>query len=332
MKDNFLEDLGFFSNNSNNNGKNKCKISYLDESPNDKNENHSKAEILNFLREINIDTRFISYTSDTLYINNLRFSKFSKKKQEIFEKYYPEIAIVRSTLFQKICTRSSKVLANELSPKNNVLLLKPQNEIDELLAIVIEPYSRKYGIKIIESDFESLDELISSLDKIAIDAVIFPLTLNEQVESILSNIFAGNGTLKDENIAKDKFINDYNINIIFPFNNVSNQWIHSFLDIQRSSYSREHKHSKKTKYNSNKKSNLNNYMLIDKKEDFDKLIDKKEDFDKLIDKKEDFDKLIDKNEDFDKIAINFMEFLDDIIPNYKENILKSVNFIEDNLD
>ena len=39
----------------------------------------SKKDILKFLKIIGVDSRFVSYTPSKLYINNLRFSKFSRK-------------------------------------------------------------------------------------------------------------------------------------------------------------------------------------------------------------------------------------------------------------
>ena len=67
----------------------------------------SKKDVLKFLKIIGVDTRFISYTPEKIYINNLRFSKFSRTREATFNKQYPEIEVVRSSLFQKICSRSA---------------------------------------------------------------------------------------------------------------------------------------------------------------------------------------------------------------------------------
>ena len=164
-----------------------------------------KKKVLKLLGILGIDTRYISYASNTIYINNIRFAKFSKKREKTFKKYFPEIAIVRSTIFQKICSRASKIFADKLNPKDNILLLKPQNRIDKLLGIVLEPYSRKYGIAIFESNFLSLDEAISVLNEDIsenqnkdIHSITSSLTLNEEVESILSAIFSGRGIKNDK--------------------------------------------------------------------------------------------------------------------------------------
>ena len=113
---------------------------------------NSKKDVLKFLKIIGVDSRFVSYTPDKLYINNLRFSKFSRKRQDTFNKQYPEIEVVRSSLFQKICSKSSKHLALEIQP-NSTLLMPKDNFIIELL---MEPYTRKYGVKLVydgDADF-----------------------------------------------------------------------------------------------------------------------------------------------------------------------------------
>ncbi|MCL2156856.1 MAG: hypothetical protein FWH54_02410 [Methanobrevibacter sp.] len=275
---------------------------------------NNKNKVLRLLKIIGIDTRYISYTPNTIYINNVRFSKFSKNREETFKKYFPEIEIIRSTIFQKICARSSKILSDRLNPKDNILLLKPQSKIDELLEIVLEPYLRKYGITIFESNFTSMDEAISKLnydssinenknisknenkdisinEKKNINAIASSLTLNEEVESILSAIFSGN-EIKNDKLEN----NDKNNNIIiYPFINVSNEWINLFFEnLSDNNFNFKNNENKKIKLN-----NINNYNNILNYENNSKTI-----------------------------ANSFMEFLDELVPQYKENILKSANFIE----
>lgn len=79
----------------------------------------SKKDILKFLKIIGVDSRFVSYTPSKLYINNLRFSKFSRKREKTFYHQYPQIEVVRSSLFQKICSKSSKILAN-IKPNSKI--------------------------------------------------------------------------------------------------------------------------------------------------------------------------------------------------------------------
>lgn len=150
----------------------------------------SKEEILKVLKRIGVDTRFVSYFEDEegsikLYIENLRFSKFSRNRTSVFNKHYPDIEVVRSTLFQKICARSSKTLADSLNPRDKLLLPPMENDYSRLLYIVLEPYSRKYGIEFIEHDKNTcLDE---------VDSIISPLNLNQEVNHILNDIFDGKG-------------------------------------------------------------------------------------------------------------------------------------------
>lgn len=239
---------------------------------------HSKEDILKLLKRIGVDTRFVSYFKDNetdeikLYVENFRFSKFSKKRVVTFNNYYKDIKVIRSSLFQKICLRSSKVLANSLKPKTNVLIPKIIDEYTKLLYIILEPYSRKYGIKFIEyNDNIIFDE---------IDAIISPLNLNEQVNSILTDIFNGDGIIWDKKL--NNSINYYGLSenyeifkskTIFPLINVPEEWINDFLGYET------------------------NYQIDYETED---------------------------------IASSFMGFLSEINPQFKENVLATSSFLENN--
>lgn len=206
---------------------------------------NSKKDVLKFLKIIGVDSRFVSYTPEKIYINNLRFSKFSRKRQATFNKQYPEIEVVRSSLFQKICSKSSKHLALEIQP-NSVVLMPKDNFIVEL---IMEPYTRKYGAKLVyDGDY---------------DLLVNPLILNDQVNDIFEGIFNGEGL----NFKMDS-------NEIYPLINVPLEWINSFLEM---------------------------------------------DGQKLIENKN-------KNE----LATSFSEFLEDVTPQYKENVVKAAEFIEKN--
>lgn len=162
----------------------------------------SKKDVLKYLKIIGVDTRFISYTPDKIYINNLRFSKFSRTREKTFANQYPEIEVVRNKLFQKICSKSSKVLSLELEP-NTKILMPEDNYIVELL---LEPYTRKYGVKLVyEGEY---------------DLRVNPVILDDQVNNIFEGIFNGEG-LK----------HDLNKNEIYPLINVSLDWINSFLEM-----------------------------------------------------------------------------------------------------
>ena len=200
----------------------------------------TRKDLLKFLKQIGVDTRFVSFyqkgtmsddsvidDSVKLYIENLRFSKFSRKRRDLFNKYYPNIEVVMSSLFQKICSRSSKTLANSLNPQDTVVIPKIDNEYNELLYIVLEPYSRKYDIEFIEYD-ENMD-----LDDF--DSVISPLNLNQEVNHILNDIFEGKGIEWGKKYdLSDIFDLDFEgKNIIFPFINVPQEWINDFLGIEK---------------------------------------------------------------------------------------------------
>ncbi len=203
----------------------------------------SKKDVLKFLKIIGVDTRFISYTPQKIYINNLRFSKFSRKRQETFNRQYPEIEVVRSSLFQKICSKSSKHLALEAKP-NSKILMPRDNYVVELL---MEPYIRKYGIELVyEGEY---------------DLVVNPIILDDEVNNIFSTIFKGEGIK-----FRDKS------NEIYPLLNVPLEWINSFLE-------------------------MDNQKTV-------------------------------QCENNDDLAISFSEFLEDVAPQYKENVLNASEFIE----
>ena len=200
----------------------------------------TKKDLLKFLKKIGVDTRFVSFYQKNildenspidgtvkLYIENLRFSKFSRTRTVLFNKYYPDIEVVRSSLFQKICVRSSKILANDFNPQDTVIIPPIDNPYNELLYIVLEPYSRKYGISFIEYD--------EKIDIVDFDSVISPLNLNQEVNHVLNDIFEGKGIEWNK---KYNLSDLYNLDlkekdIIFPFINVPQEWINDFLGIEK---------------------------------------------------------------------------------------------------
>lgn len=203
----------------------------------------SKKDVLKFLKIIGVDTRFISYTPDKIYINNLRFSKFSRTREKTFKKQYPEIEVIRNKLFQKICAKSSKILSLEINPNARILMPK-DNYIVELL---LEPYTRKYGVELVyDGDY---------------DLKVNPIILDDEVNNIFEGIFKGNG------LKLTKADNE-----IYPLINVSLDWINSFLQMDGE------------------------------------------------------DKLVCENTD--ELAGSFSEFLKDVAPQYKENVLSAAKFID----
>lgn len=216
----------------------------------DENLTDSKEDVLKFLKIIGVDTRFISYTPNKIYINNLRFSKFSRKREKTFYKQYSDIEIIRSSLFQKICSKSSKVLAN-IEPRDKILVPKNESPLNNLMYIILEPYTRKYGVELVDSGNH--------------DLIAKPLILDKEVNAIFTDIFTGKGI--DFSRKKEK--------TIYPLINVSKEWINSFLESDC---------GKKIK------------------------------------------------EDSRNLATDFMEFLDDVAPQYKDNVLKASEFIEEKLE
>ena len=207
---------------------------------------NSKKDVLKYLKIIGVDSRFISYTPSKIYINNLRFSKFSRKRQETFNKQYPKIEVVRNSLFQKICSKSAKTLS-DIKPNSTILI----PEYNFMVDVILEPYTRKYGVKLVhDGDY---------------DLIVNPVILDDKVNQIFSTIFAGVGI--DFN-KKD--------NEIYPLINVPLNWINSFLEMDGKS----------------KIKNVNN----------------------------------------DEIASSFMEFLEDVAPQYRENVLKASDYIEKKLE
>ena len=207
----------------------------------------SKKDVLKYLKIIGVDSRFISYTPQKIYINNLRFSKFSRKRQETFNKQYPEIEVIRNSLFQKICSKSSKVLSLEIEP--NSVILMPQDNF--MVDVLMEPYTRKYGVKLVfEGDY---------------DYVVNPTILDDEVNNIFSTIFSGEG------LKFNKKENEINHLINVPLD-----WINSFLEMDG--------------------------------------------------------KCTVKNENNDELATAFMEFLEDVAPQYRENVLKASEYIEKKLE
>jgi hypothetical protein len=176
----------------------------------------------------------------------LRFSKFSRTREKTFYRQYPDIEVVRNSLFQKICSKSAKTLTLEIKP-NSKILMPEDNYVCELL---LEPYTRKYGVELIyEGNY---------------DLKVNPLILDDKVNTIFEGIFDGEGL----NIPKKD-------DEIYPLANVSLDWINSFLE-------------------------MDGHDLIEKEND-------------------------------DELANSFSEFLEDVAPQFRENVVSASEFIEQKL-
>lgn len=215
---------------------------------------HSKKDVLKFLKIIGVDSRFVSYTPEKLYINNLRFSKFSRKREKTFNHQYPDIKVVRSNLFQKICAKSSKILA-DIKPNTKILISSENNSLNKLVEIILEPYTRKYGIQLVcKGDY---------------DYKVNPIIQDDEVCEIFSTIFKGEGI----NFHKKE-------NELYPLINIEKKWINNFLE--------------------------NEGLEIIKNNN--------------------------KNEEYGEVALSFMEFLDDVAPQFRDNVLRASDYIEEKLE
>ena len=118
-----------------------------------------KQDVVRFLQQNGVETRFVSILDESVYINNLKLSRFSRKKEELFLENYPNFEVKRSKVFQKICTRASRVLKNALSPHDKILLADADDCVNLTLHAVLEPYTRKYGVELIIVPGLNLEEL-----------------------------------------------------------------------------------------------------------------------------------------------------------------------------
>ena len=207
----------------------------------------SKKDVLKYLKIIGVDTRYISYTPEKIYINNLRFSKFSRKRQATFNRQYPEIEVVRNKLFQKICSKSSRHLALEAKPNSRIHM----PEDNYLVELLMEPYTRKYGVELVyDGEY---------------DLRVNPIKLDDEVNNIFEGLFNGEGLNYDKRDDE-----------IYPLVNVSLDWINSFLE-------------------------MDGQELLDCEN---------------------------KNE----LALSFSEFLEDVAPQFKENVLNASEFVLEKLN
>jgi len=178
-----------------------------------------KLEVLNFLKKIGVDTRFISLVNNHVYINNLRYSRLSRVKEELFLEKYPQYKVSRSKIFQKICTRASRILKDILSPRDGIFLIQDGTCTNMALYTVLESYTRKYGVEII------MRQSLTDLEKLDVNSVALPLTLDDEVENIIFELLNGEKLrLLSSKNAKD------GIKMIYPLIKVPIWWIQMWID------------------------------------------------------------------------------------------------------
>lgn len=174
-------------------------------------------ELVKFLQKIGVDTRFVSIMEDKVYINNLKFSRFSRKKEELFKKSFPEVDVIRSKIFQKICMRASRNLAHCIQPKEKIFLIENDDLCNFAIHIILEPYQRKYGIELI------FGKSMNEAENLDIDSIALPITLDDEAQNILQLMLDGE---KIELLSSNENYKD--IKLIYPLINVPKSWIYSW--------------------------------------------------------------------------------------------------------
>lgn len=186
--------------------------------------------MVKFLQENGVETRFVSIMDGKVYINNLKLSRFSRRKEEVFLEHFPDYEVKRSKVFQKICTRASRVLKTALNPHDKILISGSSNCVDLTLRTVLEPYTRKYGVELIiipELDFSLMKVQNIDGEELKVDAVALPLTMDEEVEHILDLMIHGDNL----ELLSSRTQNN-GLRLIYPFINVPFSWIESWIEIE----------------------------------------------------------------------------------------------------
>lgn len=171
-------------------------------------------EILSFLEMIGVNTQFVSLYEKSIFTNNLKFSRFSRKREEMFLKKFPEWKVVRSKVFQKMCVRASRILSKSLKPKDKVYVEKNNSCTSLALYIILEPYTRKYGVEIVY--YEDPNAIRQ------VDLVASPLTLDEEVGNIIKQML--HGEKMELTVSKTE-----EFKTIYPLINIPDSWIESWI-------------------------------------------------------------------------------------------------------
>lgn len=168
--------------------------------------NEEEKKLIKKLNKIGVDTRYISLYEDKIYINNLKFSKFSRKKEEKFHEEYPEIDVIRSTLLQKICVKASRTLKNQIKPRENIYIEDDNTPENIVMYIILEPYQRKYGITI--TNTQKINQKTAN-----------PKTLNEFIKEYITQMTQA-----------EQIRNTYQENHIYPLEHIDERWITDWIE------------------------------------------------------------------------------------------------------
>ncbi|MFQ6051273.1 MAG: hypothetical protein ACE5K4_06225 [Candidatus Hydrothermarchaeota archaeon] len=165
-----------------------------------------------------MDTRYITIRKDCMIIQHSRLAKIPRKRE-----IYMEKPVIRSKLYEKICLRVARTQAkyNFIQPKDTVTAIYDGSKESTCLINVLEPYTRKYGIKLVI--FGDRDNFTSCFDlentNSLVGKIAYPLTIDDYCENILAQMFNG------EDIKPMKVIEDRKI---YPLIKVPRDWIMRF--------------------------------------------------------------------------------------------------------
>ena len=175
--------------------------------------NNEEKIVIKYLNILGVDTRFISLYKNNIYINNLKFSKFSRKKEDDFKREYPDMEVTRSKLFQKICVKVSRTIKDQIKPQSELYIENDNSLENILLYMVLEPYKRKYGIKIVDVKSENSINVSNYCQD---DFCINYLNLIKK---------------------KKKIENKIEKNTLYPLKHVKYQWIYDWIENSNIEYS-----------------------------------------------------------------------------------------------
>ena len=186
------------------------------------NMNENERKIIKALNKIGVDTRYVSLYDNSIYINNLKFSKFSRKKEEDFGSLYPNISVVRSKLFQKICVKVSRTIKNQIKPRD-IIYIEDDNTPDViLLNVVLESYRRKYGITI-------------TTDRTQANKIVSTKCINDFASDYIDLMIHG-----------DKITANFDENMIYPLLHIDYTWITDWIDTTNIRYKSKEKTQNET--------------------------------------------------------------------------------------
>lgn len=175
-----------------------------------------KKDIIDFMSILGVETRYISLYNKYVFINNLKFSRFSRKREEVFQSRYPDYQVVRSKLFQKMCIRASRSLSQSLNPGEKILVNNNDTCADLALYLILESYTRKYGIEIITEKSTDMKE------ESMVDSIASSITLDQEVGKLINQMFNG------EKIKPSSIVSENGIKTIYPLINIPNSWIEAW--------------------------------------------------------------------------------------------------------